>query len=100
MPSVADLVEPLVTNADAVPVDVREAARALIDAGAVTLDHLGPMSVTARVVDEDGPHKVALGSTSTGLASSCDCPLGSTGLLCPHSLATAIEAWHRAPDRR
>ena len=69
----AQLVEPLVTLADAVPEDVR---------------------------DQDGVHKVALGSTAGGLASTCECERGATGLLCRHSLATAIETWHRAPERQ
>lgn len=100
MPSVADLVAPLVGRPDAVPVEVREAAARLHDAGAVTLDHFGPLAVTAKVADDDGPHAVALGSTAAGLASTCDCDLGSTGLLCSHSLATAIETWEQAPQRR
>jgi hypothetical protein len=29
----------------------------------------------------------------------CDCPTGGDGTFCPHSTATAIETWHRAPKR-
>jgi hypothetical protein len=90
---IAALVEPLVTVADAVPLEIREAGRRLVDDGAVTLDHAGPLSVTARVRDADVVHKVALGSTSGGLASRCGCERGATGLVCPHALATAIETW-------
>lgn len=98
--AVSDLVEPLVTVADAVPAEIRMAGRDLFDAGAVTLDHVGDLSVTAHVADEAGVHRVALGSTADGLASSCQCERGSTGLVCPHSLATALETWHRVPNRR
>jgi hypothetical protein len=99
MASVADLVEPLVLLPTGVPVEVRDGAEALRVANAVTLDHVGPLSVTANVADTDGAHRVALGATRNGLASSCDCLRGSSGRLCSHSLATAIETWHRAPKR-
>ncbi len=100
MPSVADLIEPLVIIPTGVPAEVRDGAVALREAQAVTLDHLGALSVTASVADADGAHRVALGATSQGLASSCDCERGARGLLCVHSLATAIETWHQAPKRR
>jgi hypothetical protein len=100
MASVADLVGPLVGRPDGVPSDVRESAARLHDAGAITLDDFGPLRVTASVVDDDGPHQVELASTVEGLASDCDCTVGATGLLCPHSLATAIVTWERAPHRR
>jgi hypothetical protein len=98
--SVADLIEPLVALPNGVPIEVRDGADALREANAVTLDHLGPLSVTASVADTDGAHRVALGSTQNGLAASCDCERGASGRLCVHSLATAIETWHRAPKRR
>lgn len=99
MASVIDLVAPLVAVPATVPPAVRDAAEALRDANAVSLDHLGSLSVTASVADADGAHRVALGSTSRGLASSCDCERGSGGLVCEHSLATAMETWHRVPGR-
>ncbi len=99
MPSVADLVEPLVANGDAVPTDIRDAADGFVAAGAVALDRFSPLEVTATVATADGPRVVRLASTDEGLSASCDCPVGSSGLLCPHSLATAIEAWQRAPKR-
>jgi hypothetical protein len=98
--AVSDLVEPLITVADALPAEVRMAGRDLFDAGAVILDHVGDLSVTAHVADDAGVHRVALASTADGLASSCQCERGSTGLLCPHSLATAMETWHRLEDGR
>ncbi len=100
MASVTDLVEPLVTVPSTVSTDVRDGAQVLRDQGAVNLDHVGPLSVTANVTDADGPHRVALGATRNGLACSCDCERGASGLLCRHSVATAIETWHRAPQRR
>lgn len=100
MASVTDLVGPLVAVPGTVPAAVRAAATSLCVAHAVRLDHLGPLSVTASVIDGDGAHRVALGATAQGLASSCDCERGAVGLVCAHSLAAAIEIWHTVPRRR
>jgi uncharacterized Zn finger protein len=99
MASVADLVEPLVALPDSLPAEVRGGAARLHDANAVRLRDFGPLRVTADVTD-DVVHRVELASTDVGLSASCDCPLGSGGRLCPHSLATALETWERAPRRR
>jgi len=98
--ALSDLVEPLVSMGDGIDAAIRDSGRSLFDAGAVTLDHVGDLSVTARVEDDDGIHKVALGSTSGGLASSCECDRGATGLICAHGLATALETRRQASDRR
>jgi len=98
--SVADLVEPLVLQPDTVPADVRESATRLLDAGAVELGTFGPLEVTATVTDGGTAHAVSLESAADGLESTCDCPAGSDGLVCAHSLATAITTWERAPRRR
>lgn len=98
MTSLSTLVEPLVSGADGLSDEVRLAASALLASESVALDHLGALAVTAVVADDDGEHRVALGSTAEGLAARCDCELGATGRLCPHSLATAIETWHQSGE--
>ena len=100
MASVADLVEPLVLGGGDLPGDVREEATRLHDAGAVTLDAFGPVRVTASVADDGHAFDVALASAADGLESACSCAQGSSGLICAHSLATAIVTWERAPRRR
>jgi hypothetical protein len=96
MASLARLLEPLVSSGGVVPADVQQAAARLLRDDAVAFDHVGEQSVTATVTDADRRHRVALGATSEGLASRCDCERGATGLLCPHSLATAVAASRRA----
>ena len=98
MASVADLVEDTL-RARASEYLVR-AGEVLRDDGRVTLEVFQPLRVTARVMDGGEGHATELTSTAAGLVVRCVCPGGVGGELCPHTVATAIEAWHRAPARR
>jgi uncharacterized Zn finger protein len=98
MASVADLVETsLRERASEYLVRAGEVLRA---DGRVTVEVFTPLRVTAIVQDGDAPHPTELTAVAAALQLHCDCPGGVTGEWCPHTVATAIEAWHRAPSRR
>jgi len=98
MSSVADLVEPDALREKAGEY-LQRAGDVLRSAGQVHLVEFTPLRVTAEVVDGGERHEVELAATATGLTMRCDCPTGGDGTFCPHSTATAIETWHRAPKR-
>jgi hypothetical protein len=47
------------------------------------------------VVDGDEAYDVELASTKEGLLARCNCTIGRTTALCPHSFATAFVIWDR-----
>ena len=97
MTSVADLVE--ATLRERAGEYLVRAGDALRADGRVALAVLEPLRVTATVTDVDGGHVTELSVSATSLAVRCDCPGGRDGGWCPHTVATAIEAWYRAPAR-
>ena len=44
-------------------------------------------------MDGDEAFEVELGSTAEGLLARCNCTIGYSGHLCPHSFATAFVIW-------
>jgi uncharacterized Zn finger protein len=97
MPSVADLVEdPLRERASEYLVRAGEVLRS---DGRVEVQVFEPLRVTASVNDGGAVQHVSLESRQRSLVIICDCPSGVAGTLCPHAVATAIEAWERAPTR-
>jgi uncharacterized Zn finger protein len=98
MASVADLVEPGTLREKAGEYLLR-AGQVLLAAGGVVLMDFGPLRVTAQVEDGGERHSTELAATPEGLSVRCDCPGGSDQQFCPHTVATAIETWHRAPQR-
>lgn len=99
MTSVADLVEPDALREKAGEY-LQRAGEVLRAAGQVHLLEFTPVKVRAEVADGGERHEVELAATDGGLTMHCDCPTGGEGTFCPHSVATAIETWHRAPQRR
>jgi uncharacterized Zn finger protein len=99
MASVADLVEPERLRERAGEY-LQRAGEVLLAAGAVQLVDFEPMRVTAQVQDGGERHVAELSATTDGLAIRCDCPGGAGGGWCPHTVATAIETWHSAPNRQ
>jgi uncharacterized Zn finger protein len=99
MASVADLVEPEVLREKAGEY-LQRAGEVLQAAGHVQLVEFGPLRVTAQVDDGGERHATELAASPAGLSSRCDCPAGREQRFCPHTVATAIETWHRAPKRR
>lgn len=99
MASVADLVEPEVLRERAGEY-LQRAGEVLSAAGAVQLMDVGPMRVTAEVQDGGERHTAELAATPDGLSIRCDCPGGGAHEFCPHTVATAIETWQRAPKGR
>ena len=99
MASVADLVAPETLREKAGEY-LQRAGEVLRAAGRVTIVDLGPMRVTAQVDDAGEQHLAELDATPDGLSVRCDCPGGGDQQFCPHTVATAIETWHRAPERR
>jgi len=98
MASVADLVEStLRERASEYLVRAGDALRA---DGHVVLAVFEPLRVTATVMDDGVGHPTEVVATSGALVVHCDCPGGRGGDWCPHTVATAIEAWERAPNRR
>jgi uncharacterized Zn finger protein len=97
MATVADLVDPVILQRG-VDADIVSAGTSLRAKGSVTLGEFTPQRVTATVEDSTS-HPVELASTEEGLSVRCDCPAGSAGLFCAHSIAAALETWERAPDR-
>jgi hypothetical protein len=94
--SVADLVEPLVTSPPEGPPEyVATAGRTLANQGGVTIIVSETQRVTATVMDGDEAFEVELGSTAEGLLAHCNCTIGYSGHLCPHSFATAFVLWSR-----
>jgi uncharacterized Zn finger protein len=94
--SVADLVEPLVTSPPEGPPEyVATAGRTLAGQGGVTIIVSETRRVTATVTDGDETFEVELGSTAEGLLARCNCSIGYSGHLCPHSFATAFVIWNR-----
>jgi uncharacterized Zn finger protein len=98
MPSVTDLVEPEQLRERAGEY-LQRAGEVLRGSGQVRLVTFTAQRVTASVEDGDERHDVELAATDDRLTISCDCPMGGAGTFCPHSVAAAIETWHRAPDR-
>ena len=83
--SVADLVEPLITSPPEGPPEyIATAGRTL-----------APQRVVATVTDGDEAFEVELASTAEGLLARCNCSIGYSGHLCPHSFATAFVTWNR-----
>jgi uncharacterized Zn finger protein len=97
MASVADLVEPELLRERAGEY-LQRAGEVLRESGRVRIVEFAPMRVTA-AVDDGGIRSVELESTPGGLQASCSCGAPSADGLCPHAVATAIETWHRAPNR-
>ena len=99
MASVADLIEPEALRERAGEY-LQRAGEVLRAAGAVQLMDFEPMRVTAQVQDGGERHVTELTANPDGLSIRCDCPGGGAHDFCPHTVATAIETWHRAPERR
>ena len=97
MASVVDLVE--VELRDRAGEYLVRAGDALRADGHVELAVVLPLRVTATVTDDGVGHVTELTTNGGALAVRCDCPGGRDGDWCPHSVATAIEAWERAPKR-
>ena len=94
--SVADLVEPLITSPPEGPPEyVATAGRTLVREGGVTITVSESQRVVATVMDGDEAFEVELASTAEGLLARCNCSIGSSGHLCPHSFATAFVTWNR-----
>ena len=94
--SVADLVEPLVTSPpEGPPQYVATAGRTLARQGSVTITASESQRVIAVVADGDEAFEVELASTAEGLLARCNCSIGYSGSLCPHSFATAFVIWDR-----
>ena len=94
--SVADLVEPLVTSPPEGPPEyVATAGRTLAREGGVTVTVSESRRVVATVMDGDEAFEVELTSTAEGLLARCNCSIGHSGHLCPHSFATAFVTWSR-----
>ena len=96
MASVADLVE--ITLREQASEYLVRAGEALRADGRVELRVFEALRVTGLVHDERD-RATELRSESGRLVIRCDCPSGVEGTLCPHAVATAIEAWERAPNR-
>jgi uncharacterized Zn finger protein len=94
--SVADLVEPLVTSPPEGPPEyVATAGRTLARHGSVTVTTSESQLIVATVTDGDESFEVELASTAEGLLARCNCSIGYSGNLCPHSFATAFVIWDR-----
>jgi hypothetical protein len=93
--SVADLVEPLVTSPPEGPPEyVATAGRTLARQGSVTVTVSELQRVVAVVADGEENFEVELASTAEGLLARCNCSIGYSGHLCPHSFATAFVTWN------
>ena len=93
---VRELIEPLVTDVpEGAPEYVSTAGRTLAGQGNVTIASVETERVVASVVDGDETYAVELASTKEGLLARCECTIGHTGHLCPHSFATAFVIWNR-----
>ena len=77
------------------PEYVTTAGRTLAAQGNVSITTDEPQRVVASVVDGDDTYNVELASSAEGLLARCNCTIGYTGNLCPHSLATAFAIWGR-----
>jgi uncharacterized Zn finger protein len=99
MTSVADLVEPETLREKAGEY-LQRAGEVLRAAGRVNIVDFSPLRVTAQVEDGGERHQAELDATPEGLSIRCDCPGGGDQRFCPHTVATAIETWHRAPHGR
>ena len=94
--SVADLVGPLVTSPPEGPPEyVATAGRTLASQGGVTVIVSESQRVVATVTDGEETLEVELASTAEGLLAHCNCSIGYSGHLCPHSFATAFVIWDR-----
>jgi len=94
--SLRELIEPLVTRVpEGAPEYVFTAGRTLAGQGNVTVASVETMRVVASVVDGDEAYDVELASTKEGLLARCNCTIGRTTALCPHSFATAFVIWDR-----
>ena len=94
--SVADLIKPLVTSPPEGPPEyVATAGRTLARHGSVTITTSEAQLVVATVMDGDETFAVELASTAEGLLARCNCSIGNSGHLCPHSFATAFVTWSR-----
>jgi uncharacterized Zn finger protein len=94
---VRELIEPLVTTVpEGSPQYVATAGRTLAGQGNVTVVSVESLRVVASVVDGDEAYEVELASTTEGLLARCNCTIGHSGHLCPHSFATAFVVWNRA----
>jgi uncharacterized Zn finger protein len=94
--SLRELIEPLVTTVpEGAPEYVFTAGRTLAGQGNVTVASVETMRVIASVVDGDEAYDVELASTKEGLLAQCNCSIGFSGHLCPHSFATAFVIWDR-----
>ena len=93
---VRELIEPLVTTApEGAPEYMFTAGRTLAGQGDVTIASAEMARVVATVVDGDEVYDVELASTKEGLLARCNCTIGRTTALCPHSFATAFVIWDR-----
>jgi uncharacterized Zn finger protein len=94
--TVRDLIEPMVTTVpEGAPEYVSTAGRTLAREGGVTISVVETQRVVATVMDGDEAYEVELASTREGLLARCNCTVGHTGHLCPHSFATAFIIWDR-----
>lgn len=98
MPAIAELVEPDKLRESAGEY-LHRAGEFLRTAGAVNLVDAGPMRVSAQVHDGGVGRATELAATPSGLSIRCDCPTGSEGRWCPHTVATAMETWSNDPGR-
>jgi uncharacterized Zn finger protein len=91
-----DLLEPLVTTVpEGAPEYVSTAGRTLAKQSSVAISTVESQRVVATVVDGDETYDVELASTKEGLLARCNCTVGHSGHLCPHSFATAFVIWDR-----
>ena len=97
MASVADLVEDALR--DQAGEYLVRAGEVLRGAGRVQLEEFGPLRVTASV-EEGGSRSVVLVARGGTIDVACDCGMASASGWCAHSVAVAIETWHRAPTRQ
>lgn len=93
MPSVADFASESQLRAIADARGYTDGA-ALADAGAVSLEEVGPLRVTATVHAPDGPARVVL-TAGDRFGYTCSCT--DVPEACRHVVATALVAWRQAP---
>jgi len=96
--SISDLVEPDSLREQAGEY-LERAGAVLRESGRVQVVEFGPTRVLA-TVDDGGARTVRLEASAEGLVVACDCAAPAASGWCPHAVATAIETWNRAPNRR
>ncbi len=97
MPSVADLVEDAELRRLA---DAETYTRGVELAARVRMSAFGPLRVAGTVEGGEAPAAVELSVSDGILAWSCSDGDASPALICAHTIALAVEARRRAPNRR